>query len=314
MSIEARLNAIIPSAEGPVFQRIDEKGQSELFIGKDALGYPMLLLICEEEPAANPSYRAIEVTINQRHDQRWALVIRLTKLDLYHVFICLCDDLAAVLTTSTKDGGNPANIVLARLARWQRLMDHGRDGALDEAALRGLIGELLILGKDIFPRWGIADGIRSWSGPLHGAQDFSFPDCFIEVKTCRRGAGSVTISSASQLDTEGSRLFLVVTELEKTQQTTANRFSIIELVSRIRNEIASSEVIEDFEDRLAQIGYLDRKEYENIFYVLHAIHYYDVTNDFPKITRKMLSPGIIDTCYELDLSQCTSFKVNTLQR
>ena len=27
-----------------------------------------------------------------------------------------------------------------------------------------------------------------------------------------------------------------------------------------------------------------------------------------------LSPGIIDTCYELDLSQCTSFKVNTLQR
>jgi hypothetical protein len=312
MTLEARLNALIPSAEGPIFQRIDEKEQTELFIGKDALGYPMLLLICEEKPAANPRYRAIEVIINQRHDQRWALVIRLAKLDLYHVFVCLCDDLASVLATATKDGGKPADIVLARLSRWQRLMDHGRDGLLDEATLRGLIGELLILENDIFPRWGIAGGVRSWSGPLHGAQDFSLPECFIEVKTCRQGAGKVTISSVCQLDTEGSRLFLVVAEIERTQQNTANRFTIIELVARIRNIIEHADLLEEFEDRLAEVGYLDRKEYEGDFFVLHGVHYYDVTNDFPRITRRMLSPGIIDASYELDLSKCTLFEISGL--
>jgi hypothetical protein len=314
MTLEGRLRALTPSAEGPIFQRIDEKEQTELFIGKDSLGYPMLLIICEEEPAAHPTYRAIEVTINQRHDLRWALVIKLTKLDLYHVFLCLCDDLVSVLTAQTKHKGKPADIVLYRLLRWQRLMDHGRDGILDETALRGLIGELLVLEKDIFPRWGIADGIRSWSGPLHGAQDFSLPECFIEVKACRRGAGRITISSICQLDTESKRLFLVVTEIEKTLQTTANRFSIIELVARIRNVIEHADLIEEFEDRLAAVGYLDRKEYESDFFVLHGVHYYDVTNDFPKITRRMLSLGIIDASYELDLSQCATFQINAIVR
>lgn len=314
MTLEARLNALKPSAEGPIFQRIDEKEQTELFIGKDSLGYPMLLLICEEEPVSRPNYRAIEVTINQRQDHRWALVIKLTKLDLYHVFVCLCDDLASVLTAATKHGGKPADLVLARLSRWQRLMDHGRDGILDEAALRGLIGELLILEKDIFPRWGIADGIRSWSGPLHGAQDFSLTECLVEVKACRRGAGRVTISSVCQLDTEGRRLFLVVAEIEKTLQSTANRFSIIELVARVRNAIEAADSLEEFEDRLAAVGYLDRREYESDFFVLHSVHYYNVTNDFPRITRRMLSPGIIDASYELDLSQCASFEISAIER
>ena len=64
------------------------------------------------------------------------------------------------------------SIVLARIERWRALLLADSAG-LDRSAMRGLIGELLVLETRLLEQLGPDEAVHAWTGPLRTAQDFT---------------------------------------------------------------------------------------------------------------------------------------------
>ena len=112
------------------------------------------------------------------------------------MFAALCSDI--VTSTCSSIGEEAAALaILTRLDRWRALLEGDRK-ALTNSALRGLIGELLILEADLLPHLPALDAVGSWTGPLGTAQDFLLPSGRrIEVKAVRPEATTVQINGWS---------------------------------------------------------------------------------------------------------------------
>ena len=308
MKIEERFKDITPSPEGPVFQRVDDRKEPELYLGIDSDGMPMLLLLSPHESTVKAQFQSLNAVGSRRVDGRFALTVLLVNRELYKVFICLCEDLITVLNDAAGSTANTADIVMLRLIKWQKLMDHGRDGILDEYALKGLLGELYVLEQVVIPRFGEDLSIEGWRGPLRSAQDFQLAHCLVEVKSCQPGVGSVHISSAAQLDAaSGPILYLVVVDVERVQRLTAQAITISDLIARIRGALSGRDTAELFDERIAAAGYIDRREYLEKHYLAGPLRYYLVTGEFPRITRTDLRSGITDVNYEINLNLCAPF-------
>lgn len=306
MPIEARWEIL----ELGGFQRIDENHPLDFYLGLDVSGDRVLLLIIQDEETVPIQSQAINVVCRKRHDGQWALTFRLLRSDMGRLFSHLCEDL---VESSRKLSGttNPARFVLARFERWQRLLKYGHTGLLDEAALRGLICELLFLRQVSTTRYGLGPAVNGWVGPLNAAQDFHYPDVHFEVKSIRTSSSRVIISSAEQLDDGSKPLELAVIILDPADRKSTNAFSISDIVNDIRNILKEDSVaLITFEERLLAAGYIDTDEYRNLFFKSGKFRFFTVCDGFPRIIRPSLLSGIIKVTYELDLTFCESFEKN----
>jgi hypothetical protein len=306
---EQRWQELDLPGEAPAYQRVDESHPLDFYLGRDLTGEWLLLLVTDQQPPASQNYQAIHVLSRLRHDGRWALVFRLVKPELARVFSHLCED----LVESSRNLPDPAKavpFVMARFARWQRLLEKGRSGLLDLHELRGLLGELLFLEQRMIPMYGIEPAVNGWMGPLGADQDFALPDCHYEVKTIRDGAGTVRISSAEQLDLDAPELKLSVVILDDMAGPGGTDiFTPLDLVGRIRSRIESMpSSIQSFEEKLLAAGYLDREEYAAFRFSLRAVRQYRVEGNFPRIVRSDLSSGIGAVGYEIILATCQEFE------
>src|SRR5205814_608665 len=101
-----------------------------------------------------------------------------------------------------------AAAVLGRIDRWRNLFERDAAG-LGETALRGLIGELLVLEAELIPALPLRDAVTAWTGPHGTPQDFLLPSgTRIEVKTIGRDAGTVRVNGLGQLDAAPDPLVL----------------------------------------------------------------------------------------------------------
>ena len=112
---------------------------------------------------------------------------------------------------------------------------------LDRAALRGLIGELLVLENRLLQRLGLDEAVSAWTGPLGMAQDFRLPSGQrIEVKAVDRDADSVLVNGLGQLDGGGDPIQLAVVRLEDTGRNAPDALTAPLLVGRLRTRLADS--------------------------------------------------------------------------
>lgn len=86
--------------------------------------------------------------------------------------------------------------LLGALHDWQELFRPAR--SLSEDAARGLFGELSVLA--MLAERNPVYAVECWTGPDKAKHDFSTPNGDIEVKSSKRDALEVTISSLDQLD------------------------------------------------------------------------------------------------------------------
>lgn len=297
--------------ESPAFQRVDESHPLDFYLGRETTGEWILLLITEERSKSSREYQAIHVICRQRNDGRWALLFRLMRPELEKLFSLLCEDLVES-SRNIQDPALAASIVLARFARWQKLLERGQTGLLDEMAMRGLVGELLFLEKQAIPSRGLREAVNAWVGPVGAERDFRFPEHEYEVKTTRTGANRVLISSAEQLDLQAKLLDLFIVLLDDAEpESHPEAFTPLGIVGRLREAMESDPVaMEAFESRLMDAGFVMREEYGERAYIFRQFRMFRVAEGFPAIRRSQLPLGIGKVIWELELPAILSFELN----
>lgn len=312
MSLENRWQAMPAQPAANAFQRIDDAHPLDFYLGRDVSGEWLLLLITAEPAGFSRETRAIQVLSRKRGDGKWAMLFRLMKPELGKLFALVCEDLIES-SRCNPDPAHPSTFVLTRFARWQRLLERGDSGLLDDAALRGLVGELLYLESVLMPEWGGGQAVAGWSGPSGADRDFCFPDREIEVKTVREGADRILVSSAEQLDLAGKPLELALVVLDDALPgAVSEAFTLLDLVGRMKKALSSDQVALDLlESRLMDAGLVLREEYGERAFVFRRTRLFRVGEGFPSIRRSELPVGIGKVGWELLVQSILSFEVLT---
>lgn len=310
MSLENRWRAMPMHPDASAFQRIDESHPLDFYLGKDASGEWLLLLITDEQTNFTRENRAIQVFCRKRNDGRWALMFRLVRPELGKLFSLVCEDLVES-SRGNPDPQHPASSVLARFIRWQRLLERGDSGLLDDAALRGLVGELLFLEKRAIPERGGREAVSSWCGPSGANRDFCFPDREVEIKTIRNGADRILVSSAEQLDHVGKSLDLGVVVLDDAvPESLPEAFTVVDLVGRLRHILATDpSTLDALDSKLIEAGLVLRDEYGERAFVFRRIRMFRVQDGFPAIRRSSLPQGIGKVTWELLVQSILPFEI-----
>lgn len=302
--LSTKWDAIQPG-EG-TFQRVEVDHILDIYIGKNSSNKRALLILSSTEPDNIVESKAIEIRKNLREDGQWATSFSLVDENKDHVFVRLCWDLIeSARRAPTND--KAIEVVMRRYLEWQKLMLNGNDLLSDEV-IKGIIGEL-IYARDFLSverKWEHV--ISAWLGPQARDKDFVFEDTWTEVKTIRRGKESVTISSLEQLSSEVDGL-LAVMLIDKTSNTDTSGFSFNGLISSVRTEIESNpQVLLEFERKLISLGYVERKEYDEMFYSFAGARFFDVNQEFPKIEASSIPREIIKAKYDIDLVGLANFE------
>ena len=238
---------------------------------------------------------------------RFALM--LTDPNFAEVFAVLCEDVAAA--TAEADSSRAAvRSWIGRLHAWQAFMaKHGASG-LSEAAIVGLIGELLVLYEKVIPRAGVRSALDTWAGPLGEPNDFSFPRGFVEVKTTSsQMPEALEIANAAQLDDMRGAILLVHIHLRPDPAGT----SLPQLVTSIRGTVIhhAPDRVSQFNRLLMSAGYLDvQADLYTAGYVHEWTEIYDVRAEFPRIRGSEIRRGIRKCRYSIELQACAPYLTN----
>ncbi|SDY18386.1 PD-(D/E)XK motif protein [Acinetobacter kyonggiensis] len=295
-----------------VFQLFDSTHPLRFYIGKSVENYRVLMLVVGSCPPKIKSMRAIKIKSYFRDDESWALVLTLDSPLLEPMFSLLCADLINFSNKNFISEDEALASVLRRLTYWRLLLERETLNLLSEREIRGLYGELLFLQK-LFDKLGVNSALKSWVGPFDAPQDFQADECCWEIKTIRPSAIKILISSEFQLQVSKSPIYLVVIELiEALTLNEVNSYSINSLVEKIRSMLWDDIVASDlFEERLSHTGYSPRSEYDEFMYRVGDTSTYEVTEGFPCITSAIIATGVSKVRYEINISDCEKYLINT---
>jgi hypothetical protein len=208
------------------------------------------------------------------------------------------------LIDTIADAPSPAREASLALDRWRTLFsDAERLGLLSDAALTGLLGELLVVER-VLAAGGPGD-LRFWVGPFNELHDMRTATHAIEVKsTLVREGRVVSISSIDQLQTPiDADLFLVHTRLNRDP----GGFSLPELVTQV---IDAGGHVDQVNRRLVELGVrpTDLSPYANRTFKVSDSRVYDVDGEsFPRLLRSSFTegdipPGTLRIAYAIDLT------------
>lgn len=282
-------------------RRVDASHPLDLYADFEQPDRPGLILFCNERPNDAPSLRAIGVERRQRQDGRWSLRIYLEEPRLLNVFSELCRDIID-FSRDAAGGAQPSGLLLSRLERWQTLMQAQRAG-LSRSELRGLIGELLVLERELLPTIGADRAVSAWTGPLGASQDFHLPDGRkMEVKAVAHTADRVQINGLDQLDAGDSSLDLFVVRLDDTGLDADGAITAAHLVERLRAELSTApSSLQAFEILLRFVGWADDAVAETTAVRLVRIDRHAVREGFPRLTRANVPADIVAATYTIVL-------------
>lgn len=280
-------------------RRVDATHPLDLYADFEPPDKPGLVLICDERPSDAPAMQAIGIERRHRHDGRWSMRVFLEEPRLLPVFTELCRDIVE-FTRGNSRSGLPSGLVLSRIARWRSLMQSQPQG-LTRSQLRGLIGELLVLERELLPRLTPDQAVSAWTGPLGASQDFRLPEgAKLEVKAIDRHADRVRINGLEQLDGGGDPLQLVLVRLEDTGTDAEGALTARQLITRLRARLEDSPAaLQSFELLLSFVGWVDTADTDSVVVRLDRCEYHDVAGDFPRLVAGNVSSGVVEATYEI---------------
>src|ERR1035437_10211354 len=305
-SIEVLWQALLAAGEHGGARRVDDTHPCDLYgaLGED--GRPGLLLFSDVPLPSPPTLSSVEAITSRRQDGRWSLGIWLTVDALRSPFGQLCQDLIdATRMASPEPAGG---FILARLARWRRLLEGAH--AMSTSELRGLVGELLVL-RHCLDIWSPAEVVDGWVGPLGAPQDFTLPGLLLEAKAVQPGSPIVQISSVDQLDS-ASKLVLAAVTLA-TVSAEGEGFSVGAFISGLRKrlmDLNAPMAVLEFDARLAAAGYREDDQMSHATFRGDGIRFFEVSDAFPALHRVQLPRGVLDATYEIALAACVPFETS----
>src|SRR5882762_1927211 len=284
-------------------RRVDAIHPLDLYADFEPPDRPGLILVCDERPNDAPEMQAIGIERRRRQDGRWSMRMFLEEPRLLPVFAELCRDIVE-FTRHNAQSALPSGLVLSRIERWRSLMQPQPAG-LSRAQIRGLIGELLVLERELLPVLLPDLAVSAWTGPLGASQDFRLPDGRkLEVKAVDRHSDRVKINGLDQLDSGGDPLQLVVVRLEDTGINAEGAITAAGLIAQLRvllNQAPAA--LQTFEVLLRFAGWVDAVDTDSVAVRLARIDRYEVGDGFPRLTAATVPGGITEATYEILLPQ-----------
>ena len=261
-----------------------------------------------------PRLRDIEVTLSppDETDNR-ILALKLLDSSQQEIFHTLCRDIISAAAWAQSEA-EAVSISLMRTWRWHHLLRGGRGTLLSPEEQRGLLGELLVMERLLFPHIGASAAVTAWRGPLGSPKDFEVGRVAIEAKGRRGGATPfVAIASEDQLDESGvDLLFLYVVELDGAPEIATDGLTVQDVAERIRNQLLPIDPGASglFETLLLAAGLCPEDDYSNHRWLEGDSRLYLVAGDFPRITRSDIRSGVSYVRYSVSMADCAPFETS----
>lgn len=296
-----RLWEALRTAGGPGQRRIDAAHVHDIYADFEPPQQVGLVVVCPSRPIEPRPLQSLMFSAGQRADGKWSLRLSLQDPGLEPVFAALCEDVISSTETGVAEQ-DLAAAVSRRVQHWRALLEKDSSG-LGETTLLGLIGELVVLDREIMRRLPIDAAIGSWSGPFGAAQDFRLPSGErIEVKATTGAATSVQINGLAQLDAGGDPLTLAVVRMQSTAVAAIGAVTAPGLVERLRQKIAAdTDIRQTFAAALAAIRWHDHPSHDGFAVRVLGIDAYEVDDHFPKLTATGVPAGVLDANYTVAL-------------
>lgn len=287
----------------------------DVVYGVDPDGRPMMALLTDERIEIADLSKDVRVQQQMREDGRSVTTWSLLEKELFDTFAALCCDVVDRSAGAT-DHGDALRHLLSGFAEWQVLLQPSRLRRLSLEGLRGLVAELLVMTRELAPKKGLAKAASHWSGPLGGAQDFTFLTGELhEVKAKRRTGKTVRISSVEQLDPPGDKaLTLHVLDLDERSADTEGTINLVTLVHEIRAGLGSHPAVRMRFDRSVEGLGIDLSDpwYRDTWFKPEGHRRFDVTPDFPSLRTASLQPHIVQVKYQLGTQHLDQWALDTL--
>jgi len=282
----------------------------ELFIGVSKENRRCLILALPEAKHLNFKGIQKENLSIEYFLEKNLIVLQLIDNDYHDLF----DDLVLSLYQGIKGISyvdEYSNHFIQAFYRWSEFFEDKKSDSLSEDAIKGLMGELLVLKSLIVDskRPEINLILNSWKGPYDKGNDFELEEKNIEVKTKSPSEIDVKISSEFQLElSPGKGLELVVVSL---LSDFTEGISIKELIFEIKKLVQES-----FGDNSILWKALNQKnitsknvnQYDNYrFRPVNYIFYNCGALDFPKLNRSNIPEEINALKYNLRTNLLTKF-------
>jgi len=292
--------------------RVDDSHSLDFSWGKDSTGRILLVLKFKIADSHDLHLKHIELTgIKSDICKIESIGLAYFQLTLQSkenadIFHTLCNDLIEK-TRSLTSIDAALSVIYSRLERWRALLSKSNRG-LSPQKIQGLFGELKFLEECIDNQIvSLHAAVEGWKGPLGAPHDFIFGQTAIEIKTVSTSsADSVRISTESQLTTHLSTLYLRVIFLARDEDCNKG-VSLNTLVSLLKEKIQSHDLVQIFDQRLAEIGYIDIPEYDYPCFSVVKIKTFQVKEGFPRISSESLSAGISNVSYDISFNSIEKY-------
>lgn len=287
--------------------QLDLEHPLEWFVRRAQKNEKSLVIVSTNALQDLRSSKCIETACEQRRDGHYAISFTLTDATQEDVFFTMAADIIAFSQTA-QNQNQALSLVRKRYASWQRLLDHGRGATLSQNAQKGLFAELFFLKETIQRGMKPAEAVAGWVGPESADQDFVYRNGWYEIKATGLASSHVTISSLEQLDRE-DKGELIVCRINACAPAQSGALTLRELVLSIHSILQEDATATDlYEERLADAGYIDSENYDEIHFCLARMEHYHVTKDFPRLQRAKVPREVLNATYELDLPGLAPWK------
>lgn len=191
------------------------------------------------------------------------------------------------------------------IERWRRFTAKRRR-SLTEEEVRGLIGELYVLGL-ASDALGSDRALACWLGPERALRDFELPDSVIEVKTFTSSSGfSIRISDPQQLEGSPTKpLYVAVAHLESSD---SQGRTLPEWCEFAAGHFCGNDDVELFWDKLASAGYVSwQSDAYSGRYAVSDVAFYLVGDGFPRIQSTDVPSGVRSVEFSVELAALARF-------
>ncbi|MFY4805641.1 PD-(D/E)XK motif protein [Aliarcobacter butzleri] len=197
-----------------------------------------------------------------------------------------------------------------KLHIWKDFFKNISIKTLTKNSAQGLFGELYFINNLTKYDFDLTEVIKNWTGPSGEEYDFKMEKASVEIKTTKTRTSIVTISNLIQLDNaKCENLFLVRFGVELQTIKSSNSLSLPEIIDEIRQKIVDTLILRIFDQKLIASGYVDNS-FDDLNFIIVEKNYYEINDNFPKLTMLNIPKGIKSAKYTLDLDFCNEFSIN----
>ena len=286
-------------------------------IARDSRGH-FVFLLDTDRPAGGllglPRLMGITTELEEPDSGRVRLVLVLQdRADLQN-FSLMCTGIM-IATRMIAPSNSPEGFIrtLEELHRWQEMLKRRRDNRLTRSERIGLVGELLFLRDELAERMRLAAALHAWTGHERHEQDFVVGSIIFEVKTQVVTADRmIGISSEDQLDPVQGTILICNQGLAPAPEGSNGSCTLNSLAKELAElaKGAGGAASDLLEIGLLGAGYESHPEYDDETWMLVDRALYEVRDDFPRIERADLRPGVEQVRYKIRVADCQPFDVD----